>query len=236
MKLVVTQHRPYRRATIVAGFVIGAIAAVAVAFHYGQWNYIVASLDSSQSKRGLIEENVDLKREVEALKRELAKSRRSMAVDETARANYHTSLSELQSELSDLKLELAFYRDIVSSGKPQTGPQVRGFKIQDFDGQGRYQYRLVLTHVNKDDKVADGNIAVEFRGKREGVEQRIDLGEIAESGADSLAFKFKHFRRIEGILELPEGFSPREVHVAVQQRGQRDKSFSHVYKWASLVN
>ena len=62
-----------------------------------------------------------------------------MAVDETARANYHASLTELQDELSDLKLELAFYRDIVSSGKPQSGPQVRGFKIQDFDGQGRYQ-------------------------------------------------------------------------------------------------
>ena len=68
------------------------------------------------------------------------------------------TISSLQSEIADLKLELAFYRDILSSTVAATGPHVQGFKLRDYGGDGRFQYRLVLTHVNKDDKVANGRV------------------------------------------------------------------------------
>ena len=236
MKLVVKEHRPVRRATIILGFALGAAIAVAMAFHYGKWNYILSSLDKSQSKRGLIEDNVALKKEVDQLRKELSKNRRTMDVDKNARVDYQRSLTELENEVANLELELGFYREIFASTEAEAGPQVRGFKITDFDGNRRYQFRLVLTHVTKDDRVADGNVAVEFRGKKNGREQRVRLGQIVQDGADRLAFKFKHFRRIEGIMELPEGFAPRDVYVAVHQNGRSKLSFNEVYKWASIVN
>ena len=236
MKLVVKQHRPVRRATIILFFLLGAVTAVAVAFHYGKWNYILSSLDKSQSKRGLIEDNVALKKEVDRLNKELSKSRRIIEIDNKARSDYQKSVTKLENEIADLSSELGFYREIFASTEAESGPQVRGFKITDFDGERRYQFRLVLTHVTKDDGIADGSVAVEFRGKKDGKEHWVRLGQIAQEGADPLSFRFKHFRRIEGIMELPEGFSPRDVYVAVHQNGRSKLSFNEVYKWASIVN
>lgn len=236
MKLVVKEHRPVRRATIILSFLLGAAIAVAMAFHYGKWNYILASLDKSQSKRGLIEDNVALKKEVDALRKALSKSKRTIEVDKNARIDYQRSVTELENKIANLELELGFYREILASTEAESGPQVRGFRVTDFDGGRRYQFRMVLTHVTKDDRVADGSVSVEFRGKKDGNEHWVRLGQIVQDGADSLAFKFKHFRRIEGIMELPEGFAPRDVYVAVHQNGRSKLSFNEVYKWASIVN
>lgn len=236
MKLVVKQHRPIRRATIILGFLLGAVAAVAVAFHYGQWNYILASLNESQSKTGLIEDNVALIKKVTRLEKELARNRRALDIDRNAKLDYQRSVTSLENQLADLEQELAFYREIFTSTAEESGPQVRGFRITDFDGARRYQYRLVLTNVTKNDVEADGSVAVEFRGKKDGKEHWVKLSQIAQDGADPLSFKFKHFRRIEGIMELPERFDPRDVYVAVHQNGRSKLSFNEVYKWTSIVN
>ena len=236
MKLVVKEHRPVRRATIILSFVLGAVIAVAMAFHYGKWNYILSSLNKSQSRSGLIEDNVALRKQVDKLSKELAKSKRIIEVDKNARIDYQKSTTELENKVADLELELGFYREIFVATEAESGPQVRGIRITDFDGDRRYQFRLVLTHVTKDDQIADGSVSVEFRGKKDGNEHWVRLGQIAQEGADSLAFKFKHFRRIEGIMELPEGFAPRDVYVAVHQNGRSKLSFNEVYKWASIVN
>ena len=193
MKLVVKQHRPLRRAALILGFVGGAALAVAVAFHYGHWNYIVQSLDSSGSKRGLIEDNIELRRELEIAERELARMRRTAAVDEKARSEYQGSVGKLRNEISDLKLELAFYRDILSSTEPDSGPRVRGFKLRDFGGGRRYQYRLVLTHVNKDDKVAAGRIAVEIRGDGTCRQESVAAGRNCGERRRSFGFRIQAF-------------------------------------------
>lgn len=236
MKLVVKQHRPVRRATIILGFLLGAAIAVAVAFNYGKWNYILTSLDAFDSRGGLIEDNVALKKELAQLQKELARKRRAIDVDRNAKIEYQHSVTALENELADLELELAFYREIFASTAEERGPQVRGFRITDFDGGRRYQYRLVLTNVTKDDMVADGSVAIEFRGKKDGIEQGVRLSDIAQQGADPLSFKFKHFCRIEGIMEFPENFSPRDVYVAVHQNGRSKLSFNEVYKWSSIAN
>ncbi len=236
MKLVVKQHRPVRRATIILGFLLGAVIAVAMAFNYGKWAYILTSLDTSKSRNGLIEDNVSLKKQVSQLEKELARSKRAIDVDRNARVDYQRSVTALENEVADLELEIAFYREIFASTEEQSGPQVRGFRITDFDGGRRYQYRLVLTNVTKDDMIADGSVAVQFRGKKDGVEQWVRLSDIAQDGADPLSFNFKHFRRIEGVLELPERFAPRDVYVAVHQNGRSKLSFNEVYKWTSIVN
>ncbi|MEM7468703.1 MAG: DUF6776 family protein [Pseudomonadota bacterium] len=236
MKLVVKQHRPVRRATIILFFLLGATLAVAVAFNYGKWNHILSTLDRSQSKAGLIEENIELKQQVDELESEIARNRRVIDIDKNARIDYQKSVTALETDIANLESELGFYREIFASTEAESGPQVRGFRITDFDGERRYQYRLVLTHVTKDDRVADGNVAVEFRGKKDGKEHWVRLGQIAQDGADPLSFKFKHFRRIEGIMELPEGFLPRDIYVAVHQSGRSKLSFNEVYKWKSVVN
>ena len=187
-------------------------------------------------KRGIMDEYVDLKQLNEELVKQLSKLQHTVKIDQHARVEYRKTVGVLQSKIADLELELAFYHDILSSTKADKGPRVRGFKLRDYGGAGRFQYRLVLTHVNKDDKVANGHVDVEIRGQRGGAKQRLSLVKVVEPDSGDLAFNFKHFRRIEGVLQLPEDFAPEEVYVAVYEDGRKKSSFNKVYNWAKLIN
>lgn len=236
MKLVIKPHRPRQRLLIMVGCLILVTGAIAVAYHFGEWRSIMNSMGVASLKRGIIDDYVDLRRHNGQLLEQLAKFRHSVEIDQYARVDYQKSVSSLQSEIADLKLELAFYRDILSSTEPDKGPRVRGFKLRNYGGAGRFQYRLVLTHVNKDDKVASGRVDVEIRGHNSGAEQRLELTDVAEPDSGDLAFNFRHFRRIEGVLQLPHGFAPQEVHVAVYEDGRKKSSFNKIYSWAKLIN
>ena len=236
MKLVIKPHRPRQRVLAVIGFLLLAATATGVAFHYGQWQSIVASMGAATHKRTILDDYVELKRHNEKSVRQLAKLQRTVDIDQYARIEYQRTVSELQTEVANLKLELAFYRDVLSSTKPDKGPRVRGFKLRDYGGDGRFQYRLVLTHVNKDDKVASGYVNVEIRGHNSVTEQTLALTDLAEPDSGDLAFNFKHFRRIEGVLQLPNDFAPEEVHVAVYEDGRKKSSFNKIYNWAKIIN
>jgi hypothetical protein len=236
VKLVIKPHRPRQRVLAVVGLVLVVIGATATVFHYGHWRSIVSSMTAASLKRGIMDEYVDLKQHNQELLKARATLERTVEIDEFARIDQQRSISAMQSEIADLKLELAFYRDILSSTVAATGPHVQGFKLRDYGGGRRFQYRLVLTHVNKDDKVANGRVYVEIRGHRSGAVQKLALADLAEPDSGDLAFNFKHFRRIEGVLQLPDDFAPEEVHVAVYEDGRKKSSFNKVYNWAKIIN
>ena len=236
MKLVIKPHRPRQRVLFSVGLGVLVVGAVAIAFHYGHWRSIVNSMSVASLKRGIMDDYVDLKQHNKELQKASAKLQKIVEIDKFARADYQKTISSLQSEIADLKLELAFYRDILSSTVAATGPHVQGFKLRDYGGDGRFQYRLVLTHVNKDDKVADGYVDVEIRGRRSGAVQRLALGDIAERDSGDLTFNFKHFRRIEGVLQLPVDFAPEEVHVVVYEHDRKKSSFNKIYDWGKIIN
>lgn len=236
MNLVIKPHRPRQRALVAVGLVLIVVGATATAFHYGHWRSIVSSMSATSLKRGIMDDYVDLKQHNEELQKARAKLKRTVEIDQFARVDYRKTISTMQSEIADLKLELAFYRDILSSTVAATGPHVQGFKLHDYGGGGRFKFRLVLTHVNKDDKVANGHVDVEIRGNRSGAEQKLALVDLAEPDSGDLAFNFKHFRRIEGILQLPDDFAPKEVHVAVYEDGRKKSSFNKIYSWAKIIN
>ena len=63
-----------------------------------------------------------------------------------------------------------------------------------------------------------GVLHIGVKGDLKGEHKTLSLDQLAEGGAGSLGFKFKHFHLFEGTLKLPEGFIPRQINVAVQSR------------------
>ncbi|MFT4563040.1 MAG: hypothetical protein ACI9BW_002792 [Gammaproteobacteria bacterium] len=236
MKLVIKPHRPRQRLLLVIGFLMLSAIAVGFAFHYGHWRSIGSAMTDATGKRGIMEDYLGVKKQNKQYVSEVATLQTTVEVDRYARAEHQKTISGLQTQVADLKLELAFYRDIVSSTQPEKGPHVRGFKLRDVGGDGRFQYRLVLTHVNKDDRVSKGRVDVEIRGQDNGTKQHLNLAEVVEPDSGDLGFNFKHFRRIEGVMQLPSNFSPEKVHVAVYEDGQKKSSFKKTYDWVKLIN
>ena len=193
MKLIITQHRPVRRILVVIGFVGMAVLAVAIAVDHGHWKSIAEARVSSGNKRTLLQEVAQLHREQEDLRFELARLRRTEEINRHARADNHEYLARLQTEIAVLNQELDFYRDVVRTTEAKSGPRLKGIQLNTLEGEGRYSYRLVLTHVDRDDRVAEGKLDIGFLGELKGERKALSFVDVKESGTESLSFKFKHF-------------------------------------------
>jgi hypothetical protein len=236
MKLVITQHRPLRRLLTAAAFIGAAVLAVAIALDYGHWRYIAEAMVSTGKKRELLHEVAQLREEREDLEFEITRLHRTEDINRKTREDNHQQLVRLQSEIAVLNQELEFYRDVVGAAEVNAGPKVRGIQFKTLVGDGRYSYRLVLTYVDKDDRVAEGKLDLGFRGEFEGQRKALSFSDVKESGPDSLSFKFKHFRLFEGTIKMPQGFVPQQIHVAVLNKRKAKGSFSEMYDWPSVLN
>ena len=236
MKLVITQHRPVRRVLSAAAFLGAAVLAVAIALDYGHWKYIAEAMVSTGQKRTLLQEVAQMRAEREDLKFEIARLQRGEDINRKTREDNHQQLVRLQSEIAALNQELEFYRDVIGAAEVNSGPKVKGIQFKTLVGDGRYRYRLVLTYIDKDDRVAEGNLNIGFRGELEGQRKALSFTDVKESGPDSLEFKFKHFRLFEGTIKMPQGFVPHQIQVAVRNKRSSRGSFSETYDWTSVLN
>jgi hypothetical protein len=236
MKLVIKPHRPVRRALLLVGLGACAAFAAVVALDYGDWQRSAHAMVSSGQKRTLLEEVTRLDDENAALRFELAQLRRAEEIGAVRRRGNRDEIMALQSEVAALNQELEFYRDIVGGAEVEGGPRVKGVEIRSLDDARRYRYRLVLMHVDEDDRMAEGTVRIGLRGDLAGQRKALSFAEVVESGPDVLAFKFKHFRLFEGTIKLPEGFVPRQISVAVHAKSRGRDSFAETYDWASVLN
>ena len=236
MKLVITPHRPVRKALIAVGLTLAVLLAVVVALDYGHWRAIAGAMVSTGEKRSLLDEAVTLRRENERLRFQLARLRRSEEIHRSTREENHDLLVAAQAEIAALKRETQFFRDVIGSAEVGTGPRIGGVQVKALEGTGRYGYKLVMTHVNKDDREAEGSLRVALQGEYKGQRKALRLSEVVESGPETFSFKFKHFRLFEGTIRMPDGFVPRQIEVAVRGRGRSGDAYSETYDWASVLN
>jgi len=236
MKLVIKPHRPLRRALVIIGAGVAVILALAVALDYGHWRAIAGAMVSTGDQRLLLDEAIALRRENEELRYGLSRLKRAEEINRTARRMNRESLAKLEAEVATLNSEIQFYRDVVGASEVGVGPKVGGMQIKTLDGDGRYGYMLVMTHVDKDNRLAEGVVQLDLRGERRGKRTALKFAQVVESGPETLAFKFKHFHLFEGTLRLPSDFIPQQIEVAVHDRARSGGAPAETYNWSAVLN
>jgi hypothetical protein len=232
-KLVIKPHRPVWRVLAWSAVVSGVTLVVAVALDVGHWRYSLGMTAANS----YLSENHALKDENEDLYVAIQRLERGREIEEQERRELQQVIQGLRTEISELHQEIDFYRGVVAAADDQAaGPRVEGLRLAAFDENGRYSYRVVLTHVSKEDRYVEGSLEIRVEGNASGAPASLDLRDLAEAGADQLSYKFKHFRRLEGIIRLPEGFTAEQVHVALLDKGSRRPVFDATYNWVDLVN
>jgi hypothetical protein len=236
VKLIIKPHRPLRRALVIIGAGVAVLLALAVALDYGHWRAIAGAMVATGDRRALLEEVIDLRRENEKLRFALNRLQRAGEIDQTARGTMRESLVEREAEIAALEREVRFYRDVVGTAEVGAGPKIGGMRVKTIDGDGRYRYTLVMTYIDKDDRLAEGTVQVDLRGEQRGKSAALKFSQVVESGPETLAFKFKHFHLFEGTLRLPSDFQPRQIDVAVRGKGRSGSSHAETYDWSSVLN
>ena len=239
-RLVVKTHRPGRQALLSTVGLLILAGAIWMAFEYGQWQQIYARMSAiarfDNNNEGSIQQLESLKKENAELKQRATILERAAQIDKEADDRLKEHIRKLQDEAYALREELAFYRKVVGNDKDADGLRVQALRMSPTSDPGRFQYRLVLTNLNKDDKVTDGEATIEVAGKADGQAQRFMVTTMREgTRTANLAFSFVHFFSLEGDVTLPAGLVPESVRVVVHQQGVEDPRQDTTYDWKALV-
>lgn len=188
-----------------------------------------------QERARLLEQIAFLEQRNEELTRQVAGLERSQAISQQANAQITAALNEMEARLLELTEELSFYRSIVSPSSMEPGLHVQSFRLEPGEGDGEYIYKLVLTLVRGNNRVARGDIDLSVEGLQDGVPATLSLKQISAQGSDRLRFSFKYFQSVEGVIALPRDFEPRRVAIHVKPNTRRLQSVQQSYDWAAVL-
>ncbi len=244
-RIVVTRHRPWLRALIVAG-VAAAVAIGGFGFYLYVQAHTVAEFRENKSelqqlrdeRHKLVQQLRGARAEASDLRHQLSFATRSGDIDEEACASVKDSLSSLQAEASDLREQVAFYRNIVSPDETRAGVRVLDLKMAPLKagtkGANRWRYDLVLIQSVRHDKRVAGNTQIKLLGSQGGQEMTLDLASLMTSSGRLPGFAFKYFQESSGEFRLPDGFRPLRATVTLTVDGEGAPRVISEYDWAKI--
>lgn len=240
-KIIVKRHRPWFRPVLIV-LITAAVAIAAWALYsYTRATTVsdfeetrVESQKLSLERRELMRELRDARTQAQELREQVVFLERSQEIDRQACQNVRGSLVKLQSEVSDLQEQVAFYRGIVSPGEARTGVRVYDFKVHTTETKGRLRYELVLIQSVRHDRRITGRVEIAIQGARDSRTQTVSFGDLTAGSERNLLFSFKYFQEFSGEFELPEGFNPLRVTIAVVPEGSGQTRVEDVYDWSKI--
>ncbi len=230
MRLKVKPHNPWKTRLFILLGAVGLAVGGWSLYDYGRY---MAGYDSAEAGRELVQllATVDaLNAEIERLREQKAQLERAAQIERQAYQEQDATLKDLQGEILELKEELAFYRGIVSPREASRGLRLQSFTLEP-NGPRSWRYKVVLTQVLKNDRLARGTVRLRVEGLQGGQPRSLDLSALSEKPVKELPYRFKYFQDLEGDLILPDGFTPLRITVRILPRGRRKDSIEKTIDW-----
>ena len=236
MSLVVKPHHPWKtRALWILGALLLLVGGYTL-FDYGRFLAGFDSDEASQVQLELLQVKKRLEGEIEGLRQEKALLQRARQIERQAYDELDSTIKNLQAEILELKEELAFYRGIVSPREASTGLQLQKFSLEPNGPSRSFHYKVVLTQVLKNDRLASGEVQLHLDGI-EGTEPKsLTLKDVTEKSVNELRYRFKYFQNLEGDIELPENFTLLRATVRILPRGYERDSIEKTIDWSIEEN
>jgi len=195
-----------------------------------------------EDSRERLRELEGLAQHYDQLSRELEQAQQMQAVlssgerlGRQANEQSRQTIKLLEEQIYKLQQDLAFYKGVLAPASRREGLRIRSFELQTTEDPQLYRYKLLLSRVGTDDKPLEGQVRISVTGKREGAAVELDLAELSPEWSGATAFAFRHLQAFpEGAryaeLRLPDDFTPSEVKVRADIKGQR-QPLERTYNW-----
>lgn len=231
MNLVVKAHRPWKSTFIWGLIFLMLFIAGWTLFDYGRFQAGYDSKESAGEIKSLMKVQSHLEQRIETLREEKAVLERAAQIERKAYNELDTTLKILQSEILELKEELAFYRGIVSPNDSSSGLYLQNFFLERNGETRSYRYKVVLTQVLKNDRLAIGKVKLLFDGLQNGESKILELRQVTDKQVKELNYRFKYFQNVEGIIEFPDDFSLLRVAVQILPNGREQDMIEKNIEW-----
>ena len=199
-------------------------------FDYGrEWAGFAAS-DSSRAVRRLRESVSALEDERLELRQKVAILQRSGQIDREASRLAQEELKKIQEEKMELEKDVEFLRNLVEESATG-GLRVKDFKLSARDSLREYSYSFTVSQTKKDFGVSQGNIHITVVGSQGGEAKALDLAALTMDKTDRQRMRFRHFQNVQGMIRLPEGFSPDSVTVDIRPTTKKLAPLTQDFDW-----
>ena len=231
-RYVVKIHRPIQWSLAIIA--LSTIIALVTWFTLDKshWSVIYDHYETNRIFKNVMAEN----RKLEAVNQNLRDSSSMMkemdVMDKKTTGLLQDQIQELQTEIFKLKQELEFYHGIMNGARESNGLNIQGMNIRSLPKEKSYRLNLVLTHVAKSVKVAEGKVDVSLEGEQDGKPSLLKLGDIALDTNLDLSLKFRNFKKIECDLMLPENFTPIRVKVVFTPKDTTKAKIKKTFDWS----
>jgi hypothetical protein len=215
---VIRPHDSRRQRFVWMGVLAAFVVLGLVAYDYGRRTGGLDGMSRGETLSTLQSRMADQQSQIAALRERAAELERGEQMAQRALQDLKQVLDRRDTEIASLREDLVFYQNVVAPGSASASLAVNKLTVKTKE-EGLYHFRLVLTHLAKQDAMIEGTAEINVSGGMDGQVKDIGGAELMGEGKPALAFKFKLFQRLEGALRLPPGFTPRSVVVKLNPRG-----------------
>jgi hypothetical protein len=215
-------------AVFLLGAVLGGVGWVG--FDYGREWAGLAATDTGRAVRRLRETVDALEQERDQLRRKLAALERSVQVDREATRLAQMDVKGVEEENQELEREVQFLRNLLEE-EAVGALRIKDFKLVQESGERRYGYRFTVVQAKEDFGLSEGRVYVSLLGSTEGESTELPLEDVSVDSVESHKMRFRHFQKLQGSVQLPEGFSPDGVVVEVKPTTKKLPPLRKEFDW-----
>lgn len=214
-RMTIRNHLPWPLRAVFIAIVVGLGGAVAM------WAYDAGRNFTGFNPGATKEQLTSLREQLEQVTAERDRYQTTVNASESQlnmERAMQTQLSEqiksLQTENSKLKDDLSFFEGLLPAGAQ--GIAIRSFRAEMVEPT-QLRYRLLLMQGGKTVSDFTGNYQLVLTLFQNGKNAMMTLPK--PEAAASFKLSFKHYQRVEGVLDIPEGAIVKSVQVKVLERG-----------------
>ncbi len=233
-RMLLTIQRPGRWLAAAILLILLVLFSIWLSYEYGR---NVAGYDSAVKETEIAQLTHQLElahAEISEYQHQAAMLERNSQIDSNASSELQATLATAQSEVMELKKELSFYKSIVSPEDTKRAVAIQTIELNP-DGEGGYQYRIMVSQRGRNDRFVRGVLKVSLKGSQDGVETVIPLKNVSKKAKKPLKFGFKYFQNLEGDLKLPATFRPETMRVQVKPSSKRIDVVDEQFAWTDLT-
>lgn len=153
-------------------------------------------------------------------------------VDRAALEILRRDFADQKETLSDLAEGLRFYKSLMTPEAVEQGLSLRNLELVPTAEEGRLAFRIVAQQKARQHRILTGTLRAEIFGERDGEQVSYSWAELSNNlDNHAVPLRFRYFQSIEGVLELPAGFTPLGVNVIAVATQPAAMRVSRRYRW-----
>ncbi len=156
-------------------------------------------------------------------------------VDRLAVEKMRQQVADLRAEIANQQEDIAFYQNVMAGKKTKQSLKVEKIAVENALEPSRFRYQVVLAQVGKKHPWIKGNARVYVVGLNEGKKASFSLNHLNETmDQEVIPFRFRYFQKLEGELQIPDGFEPEYMQVRLQSEGRSPQVVEGQFSWSDI--